>query len=396
MESLANLKNIRFYLPTRVIFGEETVNEIGQEAIRLGKKALLVTGRESMRKLGITSRVEGLLIDSGVKVVIYEKVEPEPSIQTVNEGGMLARSENCDLIIGLGGGSVLDASKGIAVITTQEGSITEVIESKDKNQFFAKRKILPVLAIPTTSGTGSEVTPFALFTDKKERRKKPLGHPVLYPKCAIIDPDLMMGMSPKLAAITGIDALGHAVEAYISRNANFLSDMFAKEAIHLISENLLRAIRDRGDREAQKNMALASTLAGIANAQAGTVAGHAMAVALGGYLGISHGIAVGLFLPFVLDLNKSVCPDKIAQVMKMFIKDTQEISINERIKKCGEIFQTFVRDSGLPTHLEMKIDEDQIMRIAKDAFTKPAMSYNPAELKLSDVVAVIKNVFSKA
>lgn len=393
MKKSTNPKNIKFHLPTKVIFGEGVVNEVGQEAVQLGKKALLVTGREAMRKLGITSRIESLLVNSGVEVVIYDKVEPEPSIQTVDVGGMLAKSENCDLIVGLGGGSVLDVSKGIATIARSGDSIVEAFKSKDKNRYFSKKKVLPILAVPTTSGTGSEVTPFALFTDKKERRKKPLGHSVLYPRCAIIDPDLMMGMSSKLAAMTGIDALGHAIEAYISRNSTFLSDMYAKEVINLIVENLPRAVADRDNKEAQENMSLASTLAGIANAQAGTVAGHAMAAALGGYLGIPHGIAVGLFLPHVLNLNGSTCPHKIAQITKMFGENVERT--NDLVKKCVEVCHTFIKNTGLPVYLDKKIHENEIIKIAEDAFTKPAMRNNPAKLKLDDVVAVITNICSK-
>lgn len=392
IKEVTNLRDIEFYLPTKIIFKENAVDEVGNEAAELGKRALLVTGKKAMKRLGITSKVKDLLENSGVEVTIYDQVEPEPSIQTVDDGGRLARSKSCDLIMGLGGGSVLDASKGISVVAAQGGSIVKYLEGGDKKRYLLGRNVLPVLAVPTTSGTGSEVTPFMLFTDREERKKKALGDPVLYPKRAIIDPGLMMRMPPRLAAITGVDALGHAVEAYISRRAHMLSDMHAREAICLITKNLHSCVASRNNKEAQKNMSWASTLAGIANSQVGTVVGHAMAVSFGGYFGISHGMAVALFLPYALELNRTVCPQKLAQIAAMFGENLEGLSVVDAAKKSVEACRNFIKDVGLPSHFGRRIDDDLIFRLAKDAFTKPAMKNNPAKLELDDVVAAIRQI----
>jgi len=386
---------IEFYLPTKVVFKQGAIEEVGKEAAQFGEKALLVTGKKAMKKFGITSMVQNFLINSGVEVIIYDQVEPEPSIQTVDRGGNLANLENCELIIGLGGGSVLDVSKGISLIAKQGSSISKFLENKDKEQCFHHSNVLPVIAIPTTSGTGSEVTPFALFTDLKERRKKALGNPLLYPKVALVDPELMMKMPPKLVASTGIDALGHAIEAYISRRANVVSDMFAKEAINLIIQNLRQCVVNRNDKEAQKNMGLASTFAGIAISQAGVVAGHAMATSLGGYFGIPHGTTVGIFLPYALELNRSIYPRKVNQVAKMFGVNLENISSDgEKSKRLIDVIKNFIKEVGLPNSLRQKIDSDLVLWLAREAFAKPAMNNNPSKLKIDDVAAVINQILA--
>jgi len=392
MIETGKLNSVQFYLPTKLIFKENAVNQVGSEASELGKKALLVTGRNAMKKLGATAKVKGLLETSGIEVVTYEEVEPEVSVETVDKGGQLARSQDCDLIVGLGGGSVLDACKGISIVAAQGCSIEIYLEGGEKRGYPLGSNVLPILAMPTTSGTGSEVTPYALFTDRKERKKKVLADPALYPKKAIIDPMLMMGMSPRLTAITGIDALAHAIEAYISRRANMLSDMYAREAIFLIIKNLRTCVADRKNKESQRSMAWASTLAGVANSQVATVAGHAMAVSFGAYFGIPHGIAVGFFLPHVLNLNRLSSPEKIADVAVMFEENLKKFSLLDRAKKSVEACQNFIESVGLPLHFERKVDRDVIMRIAKDAFTKPAMKNNPGSLELNDVVNVIQRV----
>jgi len=392
MTEAVKLNSVQFHLPTKIVFEENAVNQVGSEASELGKKALLVTGRKVMKKLGATAKVKELLETSGIEVITYEEVEPEVSVETVDKGGQLASSQGCDLIVGLGGGSVLDACKGISLVAAQGCSIEVYLEGGEKRGCPLDSNVLPILAMPTTSGTGSEVTPFALFTDRKKKKKKVLGDWALYPKRAIIDPVLMMEMPPKLTAITGIDALAHAVEAYVSRRANMLSDMYAREAMLRITKNLPICVEDRKNRESQRSMGWSSTLAGIANSQVGTVAGHAMAVSFGGYFGISHGISVGFFLPHVLNLNRLSSPEKIADIAVMFKANLKEFSLLDRDKKSVGACQDFIESVGLSPHFERKVDQDVIMRIAKDAFTKPAMRNNPNSLELNDVITVIEKV----
>lgn len=392
MTETGKLNSVQFYFPTKLIFKENAVNQVGSEASDLGKKALLVTGRKAMKKLGVTAKVKELLETSGIEVITYEEVEPEVSVETVDKGGQLASSQGCDLIVGLGGGSVLDACKGISLVAAQGCSIEIYLEGGEKRGHPLGSNVLPIIAMPTTSGTGSEVTPYALFTDRKERRKKVLADSALYPKRAIIDPVLMMGMSPRLTAITGIDALAHAVESYISRRANTLSDMYAREAILRITKNLPICVADRKDKESQGSMGWASTLAGIANSQVATVAGHAIAVSFGAYFDISHGMAVGFFLPHVLNLNRLSSPEKLADIAVMFEENLKKLSLLDRAKKSVEACQNFIEGVGLPLHFERKVGRDVIMRIAKDAFTKPAMMNNPNSLELDDVVTVIQRV----
>jgi len=381
------VKSFNYYMPVKIFFGEGELEKLGSLTKELGKKALLVTGRKSMRKLGITDKVVKLLQKSSVGVVLYDKIPPNPTVEAVDEGAKLATKEGCDIIIGLGGGSALDAAKGIAVVASHRGSLWDYIgEGK------ATEKTLPIVAIPTTAGTGSETTPYSVFTNKKILRKDAINSPYTFPKVAIIDPALMKSMSPELTADTGFDALAHAVEAYLSINANPFSDALAMRAISLINNSLVKSTKNGENLEARSNMALASTIAGMAIAQAGVVAGHGFGMSIGGILDTPHGRTVGILLPHIMSYNLPEAAERIAQLAGCFNLPVTENKINDA-RKVIEAVKRIMKEINFPTRLrDIGVDERIIPKIVEDCINRPDMKNNPKKFDSKEAQKFLKSI----
>lgn len=381
------INKFNFYMPVEVHFGEGELDEVGKIIKDLSRKAFLVTGRTSMRKLGITDRVVKLLKDNSVDVVLYNNISPNPTVKMVDEGARIAREQNCDLVVGLGGGSVLDAAKGIAVVASHGGSVWNYIgEGK------VTEKTLPIIGIPTTAGTGSEVTPYSVFTNEKIHRKDAINSPHTFPKIAIVDPLLMRSMSPELTTDTGFDALAHAIESYLSTNVNPFSDMLATEAITLINNSLVKAIENGDDLAARANMALASSLAGMAIAQAGVVAGHGFGMSIGGLLGTSHGRTVGVLLPHIISHNLPQASDRIAQLAGCFnISRTGDTM--EDAQRVIDAITKMMAQANFPSSLKaIGVDTEDIKRIAEDCMDRADMRNNPRKYNLRDAREFLSSI----
>ncbi len=293
----------------RIIFGRGSLEQVGKEVAELGSKALLVTGRTFARKYGYIDKLTSLLSDAGVETKVFAQVEPNPSAETVDRGAAEAREFGAEVIVAFGGGSPMDAAKGIAVVASLGG------EARD---YFAPRvvreDVLPIVAIPTTAGTGSEVTRYAVITDKRENKKAVIvGYPII-PRVAILDPQVLVHMSPNLTAWTGFDALSHAVEAYLSKKATPLSDIYALEAVRIIFKHLPGAVR--GSLDDREQVFLASLLAGLAINDAGTIMVHGLGYYLTTHHDVHHGLANALILPFALKVLAENVPEKLGALAK--------------------------------------------------------------------------------
>jgi len=381
------VQNFSYYMPVKIFFGEGEIEKIGTSAKNLGGRALLVTGKKSMQKLGITDKIVKLLQDNLIDVVLYNEVLPNPTVEIVDKGAELARREGCDVIIGLGGGSVLDTAKGIAVVASHGGSLWDYIgEGK------VTEKTLPIVAIPTTAGTGSETTPYSVFTNKKILRKDAINSPYTFPKVAIVDPVLTKSMSPQLTADTGFDALAHAIEAYISTSANPLSDTLSMKAISLISKSLVRTTRNGEDLEARSNMALASSLAGMAIAQAGVVAGHGFGMSIGGILDTSHGRTVGVLLPHIMRCNLSESSTKIAQLTICFGLTSTGNAFDDA-QRVIEAVERIMKEVNFPLRLkDIGVKREDIPKIAQDCIDRPDMTNNPRKFNLEEAQEFLESI----
>lgn len=286
------MKPFTFHLQTRIVFGRGSLSRLGDEAARLGDRCLLVTGRSFARRSGYLNTLVEILGESGLKVAVFDRVEPNPSIETVYKGAEEGWKNNCNLVVALGGGSAMDAAKGVAFLLKSRARLEESFAPNEVGE------ALPIVAIPTTCGTGSEVTRYAVLTSVGRRRKEVLlGNP-LTPSVAIADANLLNSLASELVAYTGFDALSHAMEAFLSKESTSISDFFSLEAARIILGNIVEAVE--GAAQARENMLYASMLAGVAINCAGTVAVHGMGYYLTNYHGVHHGLANGLLLPHVL------------------------------------------------------------------------------------------------
>jgi alcohol dehydrogenase class IV len=289
------MMDFTYHMPTKVRFGRGTLAELGRHVKELGgKKVIIVSGQGAMRKTGTLDRVIGLL--DGFDVEVFEKVESDPSLETIDDGVKAAK--RCDLIVGLGGGSALDAAKAISAVAKNGATAQEYLTGK-----AIKKKGPSIIAIPTTAGTASEVTEVSVLSDKKQKIKKALRSVHMYPVVALDDPELTLSMPKDVTASTGLDALAHAVEALVSRKSQPIPDILCMEAARLVLENIEIAYNDGKNIDARENMLLGSLMAGFGITHAGAGLAHGLSYSLWKEAGTPHGLACGILLPHVMRFN---------------------------------------------------------------------------------------------
>ncbi|MBU9728831.1 iron-containing alcohol dehydrogenase [Diplocloster modestus] len=271
----------QYFIPTRILFGKGELSNLHKQQLP-GKKALIVTSAgNSVKKYGYLSRLEEQLEQAGISHVLFDKILPNPIKEHVMEGAALARENGCDFVIGLGGGSSIDSAKAVAVMAANDGDYWDYISGGSGKGKELLVKPLPIVAITTTAGTGTEADPFAVVTNGQE--KIGFGCDGTFPVLAVVDPELMMSIPPHLTAYQGFDALFHSTEGYISKAANEVSDLFALRAIELIGQSLAKAVENGSDPDARADVALANTLAGMVESTSGCISEHSMEHAMSAY-----------------------------------------------------------------------------------------------------------------
>lgn len=305
------------YSPVELSFGSGRMAEAGEAVARFGNKALVVLGQDSMRRLGILERLLESLRKADVNYVIFEGVGANPTTEIVDRGATFARGEKVNVVVALGGGSAIDAAKGIAVMATHKGRCWKYLRF-NPDPLEPTKKTLPLVVLPTTSGTGSHITPYSVLTYKAQKVKSPLISPYIHPQVAIYDPQLVLTTPPEVTAYTGFDVFAHALEAYLSDRASVMSDLFAAEAMRLVSTWLTTAFADGKDIKAREMMAYADTLAGLSITMAGASLGHAMAHPLGAYFDMPHGQALAYVTPGTIRYLHDNGVDKIHYLSQHF------------------------------------------------------------------------------
>lgn len=334
------------WLPNKVEVGAGIIKKLGEQLKE--RKVFVVTYKSGIRSSAIVKKLTDILDVNEISYVLYKGIKPDPDIQCIDDGVKLCRQENCDLVLGIGGGSTLDAAKCIALMVNNQGSVREY--QMGLKSFTEKS--LPVYAVPTTSGTGSEATKVAVISNAEAGVKRSLAHPYMIPEYALIDPELSISLPKELTYSTGLDALSHAVESFCSLNANPVTEAFSLKAMELIINNLEIAVKCPENLEARENMAVGSFLGGVAlNAGVGAV--HILAQPLGAVYGVSHGNACAILLPVVMKMNYKYCIDKfikMAAAMNLNITDccgeTAAAMVIERIEK-------LYTELGIPSKLSM-------------------------------------------
>lgn len=373
--------------PVKLHFGAGTVAKVGQEAAALGRKALVVTGTGSARRTGLLQRVTDLLEASGVQCVTFEKATPNPLSTTVDEGVALAKAEGCEVVVGVGGGSPVDAAKAIALCAKSGGRITDY-QPGGRLADTTPTASLPVVAIVTTAGTGTEIDRYLVITNAETQEKPGIGFDCTYPAVGIVDPELMLSVPPDVTADTGLDILYHALEAYVSTGAHPFSDLLAAEAISLVVGNLEAAIAHGQDLTARTNLAWASTLAGWAIDLAGTVAIHGAAHPVSGRLGATHGQSLAALAVAYLRLNHQANPARFAALARLLGAREEGLTEAELAGRAAATLRDFQRRVGRDLNLSsLGVTREMIPQLVDDAFKtmKGALDNNPRLLARADV-----------
>ncbi|EOU2127102.1 L-threonine dehydrogenase [Clostridium perfringens] len=376
----------KFFMPAISLMGADCLKDAGDQVGELGfKKALIVTDKV-LGQIGIVKKVTDVLDNKNIEYAIYDETKPNPTVKNVNDGLALLKEKECDFVISLGGGSAHDCAKGIALLATNGGEIKDY-EGVDKS----KKPQLPMVGINTTAGTGSEMTLFAIITDEERHIKMALVDKHLTPIIAVNDPMLMLAMPKSLTAATGMDALTHAIEAYVSTSATPITDACAEKAIELISNYLVNAVENGQDVEARDMMAYAEYLAGMAfnNASLGYV--HAMAHQLGGFYNLPHGVCNAILLPHVQEYNKATSASRLAKIAKIMGGNIEGLTDEQGADLCIDIIKSLSQTIGIPEGLGvLGVKESDFETLATNALNDACSLTNPRKGNLEEVIAIFK------
>ncbi|ENR2168825.1 L-threonine dehydrogenase [Vibrio vulnificus] len=375
-----------FFIPTVNLMGAGCLKDAADSIKAQGfTKGLIVTDK-ILNQIGVVKQVQDLLSERGVSAVVFDGTQPNPTISNVNAGLALLKQNDCDFVISLGGGSPHDCAKGIALVASNGGAIADY-EGVDKSA----KPMLPLIAINTTAGTASEMTRFCIITDEARHIKMAIVDKHTTPLISVNDPELMLAKPASLTAATGMDALTHAVEAYVSIAATPITDAVAIKAIELIQAHLRTAVAHGDDIEAREQMAYAQFMAGMAfnNASLGYV--HAMAHQLGGFYDLPHGVCNAILLPHVQRYNAQVCPERLRDVAKAMGVNVEGMSAEQGADAAIEAIVQLAKDVGIPTGIrELGAKLEDIPTLADNALKDACGFTNPKQATHEEISAIFE------
>lgn len=377
-------------LSGRLLFGRGALSELPAALGRLGISRVLIVTDAGLVRAGLCQRVADVLTSAGLAYAVFDGVEPDPRIAVVKSCLEAARDSGCQALVGLGGGSALDIAKVTSALLTNPGDVAQYL-GIDR----IPNPTLPKVLIPTTSGTGSEVSPIAILSDEAAHLKKGIVSHRLYADVAIVDPDLTLGLPPAITAYTGIDALTHHIEAYVNKYAHPLVDTFALRGIELVAGNLRRAVACGDDPDARFNMAMASTLGGFCLGSVNTGAVHALAYPLGGQFDVPHGVANSLLLPYVMHYNLISNVGRFAQIATAMGCRTEGLAERDAAELAIEAVVRLCRDIGIVSRMsDLGIPESAIepMSVAAMEVTR-LLSINPRTVTLDAAREIYRQAY---
>ncbi|WP_025819905.1 L-threonine dehydrogenase [Shewanella marina] len=377
----------KFFIPSVNVLGQGAVEDAITDIQGLGFKHALVVTDKPLVNIGLVAQVVEKLNAHNIATTVYDGVQPNPTMTNVNQGLELLKQHGCDFVVSLGGGSPHDCAKGIALVATNGGSIKDY-EGVDRS---AKPQ-MPLVAINTTAGTASEMTRFCIITDEERHIKMAIVDKHTTPIMSVNDPELMLAKPAGLTAATGMDALTHAVEAYVSTAANPITDACAIKAIEIIAQNLAAAVANGQDIDAREQMAYAQFLAGMAfnNASLGYV--HAMAHQLGGYYDLPHGVCNALLLPHVQQYNAQVSAHRLRDVAKAMGVDVSQLDDNQGACAAIEAIKALAAAVNIPKNLtELGVKAEDIPMLADNALNDACGFTNPKQATHADICQIFTN-----
>lgn len=374
--SLASFKN-----PTEVIYGFNAVNQLTSIITQQGFKRIMIITDPGILKAGLLEEVKKR-IPEGLEIAVYDQVEANPSIATCEKALSVLKGIKAEAIVAVGGGSAIDVAKAVGVLATNGGTIAEY-EGSDK----FTQPALPLIAIPTTAGTASEVTVFTVITDVDREYKLTVAGYKLAPRWALVDPLMTTTMPKQVTASTGLDALVHAIESYTSQMAFPLSKALAREGIRRISANLRQAVFNGDNLEARDNMLMGSLLAGLAfsNTRLGNC--HAMSHPVSAMFGVPHGVANSILMPHIMEFNALSVPELFADIAEDMGEVVGNLTVIEQAWKAVESFKQLSIDVGIPQRLsDSKVERHRIEEMARDAMKSGNIAVNPRKNQIEDII----------
>lgn len=368
---MSRINDFEFVLPTRIIYGEGSIKKLPDEIRKLNnKKPLLVTDK-GIITAGIAEKITDVLEEAGIDYAVFDGIQPNPRDTTVTETAEFAMANNTDMLIALGGGSSIDTAKAAGVILTEGGTINDY-EGLDK----LKKPITDLIAVPTTVGTGSEVTFWSVITDTKRHFKMSVGSPLIAAKLAIVDPDLVETLPPSAVAATGMDALTHAIEGYTCKLAEPITDACGIYAIQMIGENIREAVYC-DSKEARGKMLLASLIAGICFGNSDIAGVHCMGEAMGGLYDMPHGLSMAIMLPHVMEYNYVACIDKFARIADALGENTEGMDKRAAAHKAVDAVYKLNKDLQIPTFIQAGGRREDIQELAERSAVNVSVDSNP-------------------
>ena len=377
---------------TPVLFGEGTSLQTGERLKTLGCKKVLAVYDQGVKKVGITEKIIESIKEQEIEVAVFDGVKADPPDTMIDEGAEVGRNAKVDGVVGIGGGSTMDTAKAINLLLNNPGKVKDYM-GPGKELKPGKNLIL----LPTTAGTGSEVTMFAVITDTgDENKKKGMAGPLVRANLAIVDPVLTAGMPPSITADTGMDAYAHAVEAIMGNNRNPMSDLLGEQAIMLVMKYLPKAVKNGKDMEARTQMSYAAMLAGYSFNDSLTHMGHSLGHTLGSIFHIPHGNACGVAMPEIIEYLAEDVPEPIRLIGKaMGLKIKATASAKEAAAQVAEALAAFNKKIGQKTLKELGVKETDLERVAQSAFDQGMWRLSPRETSAKDMLAILEKAYTR-
>ena len=388
-----------YYMPTRILFGAGKLKELETSNYIPGKKALIVIGATgAMKKHGYLERLTAILDKRNIEYIIFDKIKPNPISEQVDEGAQLAREKKCDFVIGLGGGSSIDSSKSIAVMAKNPGKYWNYIEGGSGGGKTPENGALPIVAITTTAGTGTEADPWTVITKSGSQEKIGWGNDDTFPTLSIVDPELMLSVPPKTTAYTGMDAFFHASEAYLATVNQPASDILSLQAVSLITQNLPIAVKDGSNLNARTKLAWANTAAGICESLSSCISHHSLEHAVSAfYPNVPHGAGLTMlsvaYFSFIAERN----PDRFADIAKAMGEKVEGLSEKDRAFTYIKALKKLIKDCGLEDEKlsDYGVKESDLKEMAENDFKTMGGLFDvtPIKMTVDDALEIYKNAY---
>jgi alcohol dehydrogenase len=378
----------QYELPTEIVFGMNAMAELPGRLKKMQCSRVLVISDPGVAQAGILQKVTGLLEEAGIAFAVFTEVEPEPDVKTIGKATEKAKEFKADVTVGVGGGSAQDAAKAVAVMVNNEGKIT---------QYAGLNKVpnpgVPIVCIPTTSGTGSEVTIWSVISEKENHMKFGIGGKFLTPTLALCDPSLTLSLPPHITAATGMDALAHALESFVNKATQPISRALSRESMRLVAKSLRKAVAQGENLEARYDMMLASTIAAMAFNPTRLGLAHSLAMPLGGQFKIAHGLVNAILLPQVMAFNLPGNLEGYKEISEIFGENTRGLTLREAAERSVKAIGQLNQDIGIPANMrEYGIAEKDLDSIAVEAMASGNTAVNPRKTTLEDFKEIVRKL----